>query len=93
MLDFLNIAFKLSFALMALSFVLTLIRLLRGPSLPDRVVALDSMSYLALSLMVAYAMYSGQAVLLDPAIALALIAFLSTVAFAKYIEKKGGNDE
>ncbi|MCB1214041.1 MAG: cation:proton antiporter [Deltaproteobacteria bacterium] len=92
-MNFLEISFKVSFVLIALAFVLTVIRLLKGPSLPDRVVALDSMSYLALSLMVTYSMYSGQEVLLDPAIALALIAFLSTVAFAKYIEKKGGSDE
>lgn len=89
----LDLSFKISFLLIAIAFALTLIRLIKGPSLPDRVVALDSMSYLAVSLMVYYAMKSAQEILIDPAIALALIAFLSTVALAKYIEKRGGSDE
>jgi multicomponent Na+:H+ antiporter subunit F len=63
-------------------------RLVRGPSLPDRVVALDVIASLSLGMIVVYAISANQPVYVDAAIALALIAFLGTVAFAQYIERR-----
>lgn len=77
------IAFAILLAAVALAFV----RLVRGPSLPDRVVALDLMSTLAVGIIAVYAIATDQPVFLDVAIVLALIAFLGTVAFARYVEK------
>lgn len=68
--------------------VLSFIRLVRGPSLPDRVVALDLMSTLGIGVIAAYAIASEQAIYLDVASILALISFLGTIAFAYYIEKR-----
>jgi multicomponent Na+:H+ antiporter subunit F len=68
--------------------VLSFIRLVRGPSLPDRVVALDLMSTLGIGVIAAYAIASKQAIYLDVASILALISFLGTIAFAYYIEKR-----
>lgn len=62
-------------------------RLVRGPSLPDRVVALDLIATLVMGIIATYAIATGQFVFLDVAIVLALIAFLGTVAFARYLEK------
>ncbi|MCK6620753.1 MAG: cation:proton antiporter [Calditrichaceae bacterium] len=73
--------------LMAAMF-LALYRLVRGPNLPDRVIALDLIATLALGMIVAYAILTGQPVFLNAAVILALIAFLGTVAFAKYIERR-----
>ncbi len=67
---------------------LAFIRLLRGPSLPDRVVALDVMNTLGIGIMGTYAIATDHAEFLDVAIALALISFLGTVAFAYYIERR-----
>ena len=57
-------------------------RLLIGPSVPDRVVALDTMVVLSIGALVLIAIETGQALLLDVALAMALITFLGTVALA-----------
>lgn len=68
------------------AFILTFIRLLQGPSLPDRVIALDLMTVIAIAFIGLYSIIIEEAVYLDAAIALALVSFLGTVAFARYIE-------
>jgi multicomponent Na+:H+ antiporter subunit F len=75
-------------ALMALAMLLALVRLLRGPSLADRVLAFDLMIICAVALSSVYAMASNQPVLLDLAVVLALISFIATVAFALYLERQ-----
>ncbi|AAR35714.1 cation:proton antiporter [Geobacter sulfurreducens] len=70
--------------------VLAFVRLVRGPSLPDRVVALDLMATLIIALSAAYAVATGQHAYLDAAIVLALITFLGTVAFAYYLHRRDG---
>lgn len=74
-------------AMLILALFLAFIRLASGPSLPDRVVALDLMSTIVVSIMATYAIETGKAVALDVAIVVALVTFLATVAFARYIEK------
>lgn len=75
------------FGLLILGMILAAIRLFRGPSLPDRVVALDLLAILVVGMIAAHAVRSNQSIYLDVALALALIAFLSTIAFAFHIEK------
>lgn len=75
-----------SFVLISAALVLSFTRLLRGPSLADRVVALDLIGYLAVGFVVLVAIASDEPAFLDAAITLALIAFVGTVAFARYIE-------
>mgnify|MGYP000449931687 CR=1 FL=1 len=74
---------------LSLAFLLVFVRLLRGPTLPDRVVALDLISILGLGLCAALAVATGQALLLDVALVTALVGFLGTVAFASYVERRG----
>ena len=64
------------------------IRLARGPSLPDRVIALDLISVLAMGFIVVYAVRFNQPNFLDVAIILALISFVGTIAFAYYLERR-----
>lgn len=66
---------------------LALIRLIRGPSLPDRVVALDLIAITSVGLIGVYAVSTDQPIYIDEAMVLALIAFLGTSAFAHFIEK------
>jgi multicomponent Na+:H+ antiporter subunit F len=77
-----------SMILLCVATILTFYRVLRGPSLPDRVVALDMTLTLAAGITIVDSMLDGTAVLIDVSIVIALIAFLSTIAFAAYIERK-----
>jgi multicomponent Na+:H+ antiporter subunit F len=90
----LSIVTGLSLTLVTLSIVLAFVRVLRGPSLPDRVMALDMIGLMSVSVIVLTAIASDEPVLMDAAIALALISFLGTLAFARFIERreKGEHD-
>jgi multicomponent Na+:H+ antiporter subunit F len=68
--------------------VLTFVRMARGPYLPDRVVALDLLATLGIGTIAACAIAFDQPSLLDVASVIALIAFLGTVSFAYYIERR-----
>jgi multicomponent Na+:H+ antiporter subunit F len=72
---------------LALAMMLAFLRLVRGPSLPDRVVALDLIAVIAVGMIAVVQIQTHEPMLLDSAIVLALIAFLSTVAFARYLER------
>jgi multicomponent Na+:H+ antiporter subunit F len=68
---------------------LAFIRLVRGPSLPDRVVALELCGTVVVGMIAVQAIMTEQHVLLDVAIGLALVSFLGTVAFARYVQRGG----
>ncbi|WDF69466.1 monovalent cation/H+ antiporter complex subunit F [Sphingobacterium oryzagri] len=73
---------------LAISVMLVFIRLFKGPSVVDRVIALDLIITTGIGIITVYSIRTNQKVFLDVAIILALIAFLGTVAFAYYIEKQ-----
>ncbi|MCB9435578.1 MAG: cation:proton antiporter [Anaerolineales bacterium] len=75
-------------AVLVAAMILGFIRLYRGPHQADRVVALDFITTLGISLITAYAILTDQVVFLDVAIVLALISFLGTIAFAFYLERR-----
>ena len=83
-----DLVFFFAFPLLTIAIALAFIRLVRGPTLPDRVVALDLITTLVIGIIAVYAIATDKAVLLDLAIVLALISFLGTVAFAHYIERR-----
>lgn len=62
-------------------------RLLSGPRLESRVVALDLLTIIGIGLIASYAVMTGETVFLDIAVVLALISFLGTIAFAYYLER------
>ncbi len=68
-------------------------RLLTGPSLADRVVALDLVSMLLVVFLVVFKLVSGVDAYIYVGIALALISFLATVAFAHYIDRTEGDSD
>ncbi len=78
----------LAFGALGVGMALGTLRLVRGPSLADRVVALDLLAYLTIGFMTAHAVHTGQAAPLDVAVALALFAFLGTVLFGRLIERR-----
>lgn len=82
-----NLALVVTLSLMSLAFFFAFVRLVRGPSLPDRVVALDLMATIGIGFIAAYAVVTHQRVFLDVATVVALIGFLATVAFAYYVRR------
>jgi len=83
-----HIAWYLSLSLVMLSVVFCFIRIIIGPTLPDRVVALDLTANLLISFIAIYSVITNQPVYIDVVIALALIVFLTTVAFANLIARQ-----
>lgn len=77
------------FAALATAAALALVRLALGPSLPDRVVALDLVAAIGVAVCALAAIAYDRAVFLDVAMLLALISFVGTVAFARYLEWRG----
>ena len=75
-----------SLAVLSLSVLVAFARVLRGPSLPDRVVAIDFVSYVTMGFLGTYAILSGREAYIDAALVLGLLAFLGTLALARYVE-------
>jgi len=76
---------------LAVSFLLVVYRIVRGPELPDRVVALDVLNSVVVGILVVDAIATGQATFLPVGLVLALLAFLGTVAFSYYLEWRARN--
>lgn len=83
------IEFSTHFALitMVVALLVAVIRLITGPSLPDRVVAMDLIGVLAVGLIVLLAASTRVRATLDGAIVIALVAFVATVAYGTYVER------
>jgi multicomponent Na+:H+ antiporter subunit F len=87
-MSFLEIATQLSLIIVGISWVLVLIRFVKGPSLEDRIVSLDLLMTYGIAFIASFAILTSEIEILDVAIIIALVAFLGTVAFAYYIERK-----
>lgn len=74
--------------ILCLSIVLVAFRFFKGPSIADKVIALDLLISIGIGIITIYSILTNQATFLDDAMILALIAFLGTVAFSYYLEKK-----
>jgi multicomponent Na+:H+ antiporter subunit F len=69
-----------------LGILVATIRLFRGPSAPDRAIALDTMTLISISSIVLVALFSGRAIYLDAAMVYAVLSFIGVVAVARHIE-------
>jgi multisubunit Na+/H+ antiporter MnhF subunit len=84
----LDVAADGAFALLLLAMLGAFLRVVRGPSLADRVIALDLLSMTLVAFAAVYAAQSGEIAFLDVSLALALVSFFTTVVFARYIEQR-----
>jgi multicomponent Na+:H+ antiporter subunit F len=75
----------MALGLLLVALFVTVIRLIRGPNLGDRILALDLITVLGAGFIAAFAVLTGFTLYIDIAIALALVSFLSTVALARYL--------
>ena len=84
-----SVPLLVALTMLAAAAVLTLIRLAKGPTLPDRVIAIDLIGVLLVCLLVLMAGVTAQQAFLDVAMVVALISFVGTVAYEQYIEREG----
>ncbi|MGE9290175.1 MAG: monovalent cation/H+ antiporter complex subunit F [Puniceicoccales bacterium] len=87
----LGIAMVLAAIFYVAALVLALIRVIRGPTAFDRIVALDLIAALCLGVIVLFAIHFDQQVFVDAAFIIALVGFLGTVAFSRFLERDGGD--
>ncbi len=75
------------FGILSAALLLAMVRLLKGPSLPDRVVALELIASITVGVIGLYAIRSGKDAYIDVTMVLALTAFLAAIGFARYLER------
>jgi multicomponent Na+:H+ antiporter subunit F len=80
-----DLAANICFGLLGVGMLLTLVRILRGPTLADRILGLDVLTLLGLGSIAAFAVKTGIYAYVDLAVTLALVGFVSTAAFARYL--------
>ncbi len=84
-----SISFVVAGTMLPVAAGLAFIRLTKGPTLPDRVIAIDLIGVLLVCLLVLMAGVTAQQAFLDVAIVVALISFVGTGAYARYIAREG----
>lgn len=75
----------LVFAMISMALLLNLYRLLRGPSLPDRILALDTMFINSIALIILYGLLMKSPLYFEAALLIAMLGFVSTVAVCKFL--------
>ncbi len=88
-----EIATALCMLLLVAAMFLAGVRIVRGPHVADRVVALDMLSLLGVAAAALAAVVSGSMAFVDVALGVALVGFLATVAFAAFIERGSVREE
>jgi multicomponent Na+:H+ antiporter subunit F len=72
---------------LAICVIIALVRLMLGPTIPDRIVALDTINTIVIVIMIVLGAAYKEIILIDVAIVYALLSFVTTLFIAKYIEK------
>ncbi|MGQ7793808.1 monovalent cation/H+ antiporter complex subunit F [Faunimonas sp. B44] len=92
--DFLDLCVDFALVLIAISYALLVVRLVIGPSLADRILALDLVTTLGVGFIGVIGVKTGFYLYVDVAIAVGLVGFLATVALARfYSVRREGDDE
>jgi multicomponent Na+:H+ antiporter subunit F len=84
-----SIAASAALVILAVTFLVAGWRVIAGPTLPDRILALDTLSGTAIGFIAVIAVKTGFALYIDIAISLGLVGFLATVAFARFVMSRG----
>ena len=83
----LQVVTQFALVTVAVALLIAVARLVKGPTLPDRIVAMDLVGVLVVGLIVVLAASTRVRATLDAAIIIALIGFVGTVAYATYVER------
>ncbi|MBY5819612.1 cation:proton antiporter [Rhizobium leguminosarum] len=83
------VASSAALVILGLALILTVWRVVAGPTLPDRILALDMLAGIAIGFIAVIAVKTGFSLYIDIAISLGLVGFLATVAFARFVLSRG----
>jgi|TARA_Y100000589_G_scaffold251220_1_gene239555 multicomponent Na+:H+ antiporter subunit F len=89
----LDVVINIVYFMLSVALLFGFIRLIKGPSLPDRVVSLELIASIVVGYVGVHAIDTGVSSLLDVAIVIALTAFLTAVGFARFLERGGPKSE
>lgn len=89
----LAVAINIVYLMLSIALLFGFIRLIKGPSLPDRVVSLELVASIVVGYVGVHAIDTGVTSLLDVAIVIALTAFLTAIGFARFLERGGPHSE
>jgi multicomponent Na+:H+ antiporter subunit F len=89
----LDYAVDIALVILSITFLLTIIRIVRGPTLPDRILGLDMLVAAAIGFIAVIGIKTGYNLYIDIAIALGLVGFLATVAFARFVLSRGKTED
>ena len=87
-MSFIELSVTIAISFIGLSILIIFLRLVIGPTIQDRIVALDLLSANAIAFIAVYSIQNNTTTFLDVGIILALLAFLGTVAFAFYLGRR-----
>ncbi|KDP87349.1 cation:proton antiporter [Cupriavidus sp. SK-3] len=83
----LAVVIPLSLGILGVAFLLAFIRLVRGPGLSDRIVALDTLNINAIALIVVFGIWLRSELFFEVALLIAVMGFIGTVALTKYLQR------
>lgn len=81
----LNLALSIAFVMVAVAILLSFIRLIIGPSVPDRILALDTLYINTIALLILLGIYLKSALYFEAALLIAVMGFMGTLALSKYL--------
>jgi len=79
---------NIAFALFGLAAVMAMVRLVRGPSLADRIVALDTLLFVGAAALSTFIVRTGETAFVPVIVVVALVAFVGTLVVARAIEQQ-----
>lgn len=83
-----HIAILISLHVVGIAMLLSLWRLVRGPSVPDRILALDTLNINAIALLILDGMYLKSEIYFEAALVIAMLGFVGTVVLSKYVLRR-----
>lgn len=83
----LETAAQITLVMLGVALMIAVVRLIKGPTLPDRIVAMDLIGVLVVGLIVVLASSTNVQATLDASLVIALVGFVGTVAYARYVER------
>lgn len=87
-----DILYIIALSIITFSILLVLIRIAKGPSLPDKVIALDLITTSSVAFLAIYSIITNTTFFLDVGLIIGLVTFLGTVGFAYFLQRRSDNE-
>ncbi|WP_305064141.1 cation:proton antiporter [Methanococcoides sp.] len=82
-----SLIFDISITFMVIAIIPCIYRVIKGPTIPDRVIAIDAMTTVIVVILGIYSYMQESAFFMDVALVLAIISFVGTVTISKYLDE------